>query len=322
MDSPKEKTPLKNILQATDLSKKFGNTKALQNINMKLQEGISLILGPNGSGKSTLLKISLGLLKPTSGKIEILGKDPWKEGLQVKKDIGVVYEKVTLPKWVSGINYLKFAARTKEMSNIKNELDGIGKLFDIDSYYQGDMRTYSAGMLQKIALAQAFLGKPKLIILDEPTTNLDTQARKRLAKIIKDYRERYETNFVVSAHFLTELEELCNQIAVLYNGRIIEQGTLKDLKMKYFSHVYRIETEEPIKTVEHLHKMNSVKKVTLEGKSIFVETFKESELEKDISILKERGIKLTIFEKHPSIRSLYGKILELGQTRQADLEIN
>lgn len=313
---------MKNILQTTALSKKFGNTKALQNINIKLQEGISLMLGPNGSGKSTLLKISLGLLKPTSGKIETLGKDPWKEGLQVKKNIGVVYEKVTLPKWVSGINYLKFVAGTKEISNIKNELDGISKLFDIDSYYQRDIRTYSAGMLQKIALAQAFLGRPKLVILDEPTTNLDTQARKKLAKIIKDYRERYETNFIVSAHFITELEELCNQIVVLYNGRIIEQGKLEDLKMKYFSHVYRIETEEPIKTVEYLHKMNSVKKITLEGKSIFVETFKKSELEKNINILKEKGIQLAIFEKQTSIRSLYGKILELGQTRQADLEIN
>jgi ABC-2 type transport system ATP-binding protein len=299
---------------AKNLSKKFGSTQALRDVNIVVENGVGLMVGPNGSGKSTLLKIALGLLKPSSGEIKVFGKNPWKEGHAVRKSIGVAFEKATLPKWVSGVKYLEHVARIKELSNPEKEVRKISELFQIDTYYYRNVETYSAGMLQKIALAAAFLGEPKLIILDEPTVNLDTQARANVTEIIKTYKESFETSFIISSHVLTELEELCNQLFVFYNGHIIEHGYLQILKQKYFTHTYRIETREPLKVVDQLHKLSGLKRISLEGKTIIVEAFDRMELEKTVNNLKDEGTQLNVWEEALSVKALYAKILEKSTT--------
>lgn len=301
---------MESILVTNNLNKKFGNTHALKNINIIIQKGVSLLAGPNGSGKSTLLKIALGLLKPSSGEINLFGKNPWKEGHIIRKHIGVAFEKATLPKWVSGFEYLKHIAQIKELSNAEKEVDKMSKLFQIETYYHNNTETYSAGMLQKVALTAAFLGQPKLIILDEPTTNLDTQARTNLIEVIKTYIKSFGTDFIISSHFLTELEELCNQLFVFFDGHIIDQGNLKDLKQKYFAHTYRIEAKEPIKVVDQLYETKGLQRITLEGKSILIEALDRSKVEEAVDRLKNQGAQLEVWEEAPSIKALYAKILE------------
>jgi len=301
---------MESILATDSLNKKFGNTHALKDVNITIQKGVSLMTGPNGSGKSTLLKITLGLLKPTSGEIKLYGKNPWKEGYTVRIHIGVTFEKATLPKWVSGAEYLTHIARIKELPDAEKEVDKMAKLFQIDTYYHNNTETYSAGMLQKVAICGAFLGQPKLIILDEPTTNLDTQARTNLTEIIKTYIKNYGTDFIISSHFLTELEELCTQLFVFSDGHILDQGNLQDLKQKYFAHTYRIEAKEPLKIIDQLYRSKGLQRITIEGKSILVEALDKKVVEQVVHQLKSTGMQLEIWEETPSIKAIYTKILE------------
>jgi ABC-2 type transport system ATP-binding protein len=306
---------MENILATNNLNKRFGSTYALKDVNITIQKGVSLMVGPNGSGKSTLLKIALGLLKPSSGEIKLFGQNPWKEGHTIRKHIGVAFEKATLPKWVEGVEYLKHIARIKELSNADKEVDKMAKLFQIETYYYNNIETYSAGMIQKVALCAAFLGQPKLIILDEPSTNLDAQARTNLTEIIKTYQENLGTDFIISSHFLTELGELCNQLFVFQSGHVIEQGDLESLKQKYFAHAYRIETKEPLKVVEQLHKLKGLQRITLDGRSILIEAVNRSEVEEAVNKLKNEGTQLNVWEEVPSIKALYIKILEANTTQ-------
>ncbi len=215
--------PMKAV-EAINVSKRFGDTLALDNVHTTFENGVYGLVGPNGSGKTTLIRIMLGLQKPSSGKILVLGKNPLLEHDKICSMIGYLREKCTFPKWVSGVEYLRHVAKLK----------GVGFNPDILSHpiVKGDflrrkIGTYSAGMVQRLGLVQVLVGDPVLIILDEPSTNLDPLGRIEMIQLIQELKRRDDRTIIISTHILEELQQVCDFIIVIYKGRIIVQDSLE-----------------------------------------------------------------------------------------------
>ncbi len=210
------------MIRAENLTKRFGRIVALDGVTSKIPEGFNLILGPNGGGKSTFFKLATGVYRPTSGKITLFGENPWKSS-EVKLRIGVAYDPVSFPPLISGREWLEFIARSKGYD--ENEVERVEKLFNLGFL---DERTgnYSSGMLKKLAVAQAFIGNPELIMIDEPFANVDFQTMVEFLRIFK--RLKNESSFLIISHIWEPLKPIVDNVYVISNGKLIIQGEARE----------------------------------------------------------------------------------------------
>ncbi|AEH24103.1 ABC transporter ATP-binding protein [Pyrococcus yayanosii] len=223
------------MVEVLNLEKDYGKVKALKGISFEVHEGeIFGLIGPNGAGKSTTLRILATLLRPTAGKVTIAGYDVVEEAEEVRKLISYLPEEAGAYKNLTGLEYLQFMARlyakdkrrAKEMLELGIRLSGLGDRL-------GDkVSTYSKGMTRKLLLARALMVKPKLAILDEPTSGLDIMNAYEVRKTIKAFA-REGVTFLISSHNMLEVEFLCDRVAMISNGQIIEVGTPRELKERY-----------------------------------------------------------------------------------------
>nr|WP_297471032.1 ABC transporter ATP-binding protein [Thermococcus sp.] len=210
------------MIKAEKLTKRFGKIVALDGVTVEIPEGFNLILGPNGGGKSTFFKLATGVYRPTSGKITLFGKNPWMNA-DVKLKIGVAYDPVSFPPLVSGREWLEFIARSK--GHGEDEVERVEKLFKLDFL---DERTgnYSSGMLKKLAVAQAFIGAPELIMIDEPFANVDFQTMAEFLRIFRELKDG--SNFLIISHIWEPLKPIVDNVYVISNGKLIVQGEAKE----------------------------------------------------------------------------------------------
>lgn len=217
----------KTRIELTDVCKRYGEMYAVRDVNFKLEQGQGVALaGHNGAGKSTLIKLMLGLIHSDSGQVNVLGKDP-KSGSSARFDIGYLPETVALHPAMTGIETLAFYAKLKRQP-VKDNL----KLLEQVGIAQAAKRrvgTYSKGMRQRLALAQALLGSPKVLFLDEPTTGLDPASRLSFYEIIRNLRLQ-GTTIVLSSHALAEIEGQTDRIIIMKNGVKVADGTMRDLR--------------------------------------------------------------------------------------------
>ena len=220
-----------SLIESQGLSKDYGEGQryALTDLDFSFEKGSMGLIGPNGAGKSTFIKILLGLLMPTKGRATVLGKEAMKEH-SVLRDVGVLHEKSTYPKDVKGIKYLRYVASFKGLS--ESDIREACELSGTISYIDRRIGSYSAGMLQRFGFTDAILGLPKLVILDEPTSNLDPLGRRDILTIINGLKKK-GVNFFVCTHILSELERICDEILILNEGIMIDYGHIDKLRKKY-----------------------------------------------------------------------------------------
>lgn len=214
-----------SALSVQSLSKIYGRQMALDDLTLDVAEGEMLaLLGHNGAGKTTLMKLLLGLTRPTSGSLQLLGAPP-QPGQ--RKDIGFLPENVSFSGGMTGREILRFFARLKgaAFDQVEELLERVGLL---DAAAKA-VRTYSKGMRQRLGLAQALLAHPRLLLLDEPTEGLDPVARREFYGILRELRDRGST-VLISSHVLTELELRADRVAILAQGRLIACDTLDGLR--------------------------------------------------------------------------------------------
>jgi len=228
----KEKTVenRKKVLEVKNLSKKFGNKKILNNINFSIYEkDIVGLIGPNGAGKSTLIKTMLSLLKKDSGNVEICEVDINKNFETAIANIGCIIEKPDLYEDLSGRKNLKITSIINNITD-KEYIDKVIKMVKLSNRIDDKVKKYSLGMKQRLALANALIKKPKLLILDEPTNGLDPLGIKELKDIIKDINKNMGITVLISSHILKEIENICNKIIIIDNGYVIEELDIDDIK--------------------------------------------------------------------------------------------
>ncbi len=236
---------LEELIATEELTKFFSGIPALTGLNLRVPKGISGFIGPNGAGKTTTINILLGLIKPTDGKAEAFGMDCWSQSYEIRKRLGVLHERPAYSGNFTAQRYLVHVARLYNVSDPKQRAKEVLKEVGLSETGEKAIKTFSAGMTQRLGLAQALVGEPELAILDEPTANLDPLGRTEFLEKIRELNQTGGVNFFISTHILPELEKVCNWVSIIDEGVIVDQGNLRDLAEKYSANVYRIDVSKP-----------------------------------------------------------------------------
>ena len=230
-DSSIAESTTESAITFLSISKQYGVLWALHQLDLSVKEGECLaLIGHNGAGKTTLLKLLLGLTRPTSGTIKLWGQASSEyAGGRRGYSIGFLPEAVVFKGNLNGIEILRFYARLKGVP-----VEDCGKILELVALegVAGDrVSTYSKGMRQRLGLAQALLGEPRLLVLDEPTSGMDPFFRRKFFQIIRE-RQAMGSTVILSSHSLTEIEAQTDRIALLKQGRLVVQGSVQDLRQK------------------------------------------------------------------------------------------
>jgi ABC-2 type transport system ATP-binding protein len=228
-------------IEVKDLSFRYGKIVALDGVSMRLGEGAIGLLGPNGAGKSTLLRILLGFLVPQRGEGRVLGFDIRREQAKVRRAVGYMPESDC---FVAGMDAVTFTSYFGELSGMPRQ-EAMKRAHEVLFYVGlGEARyrlldTYSAGMKQRLKLAQALVHDPKLLLLDEPTSGMDPAGRKEMLELIQDIAKKESMNIIISSHLLPDIESTCRKVVIMNKGRIAAEESIADLKKDNF-HVFEV----------------------------------------------------------------------------------
>jgi len=220
----------KVMIEATNLVKRYGPTTAVDGVSLTVQAGEILgLLGPNGAGKTTTMEMMEGLRAPDSGNCRICGFDSIRQATQARERIGIALQSTRMPEATRVLELLQLYA-----SFYPNPMP-VGDLlrqFDLEEKARTNCQDLSGGQRQRLAIALALVGRPEVIFLDEPTTGLDPQARHSLWDVIRSMRAEGRA-IIMSTHYMEEAEKLCDRVAVMDHGRILAEGTPRELTRQH-----------------------------------------------------------------------------------------
>ena len=224
---------MEKAIEINNLSKLYKNGRGITDINIDIHKGeIFGFLGPNGAGKTTAMKIMTGLIKPDSGDVKILGHSIIEEYESVMQKVGCIIETAESYLYLTAYENLKQVSRyykNVDEHRINEALELTGML----KYKNEKPRKFSLGMKQRLGIAAAILSKPEVIILDEPLNGLDVEGMITMRNIIKDLVEKENTTFFISSHLIHDVELTCTRIGVLYNGKMLNVDTMKNILNNY-----------------------------------------------------------------------------------------
>ena len=299
------------------MSQKTINTiHAVDDISFEVKEGeIFGFLGPNGAGKTTTIRMMTGVLRPTKGKIEILGLDAWKNQIAVKQMTGNVPEMANVYLSFSGWENLKFIGELYGISKKERVTKAESLLKQFDLYEKRNLKAkkYSKGMKQRLLLCMALMTNPKILFLDEPTAGLDVQSAKIIKQLIREYNERGVTIFLTT-HDMDVANELCDRIAIINHGKIISLDTpenLKKLTQDYQAIDLQFVNGVNKQEIKNLRNISEVQE-TQEGVHVIVEDIHESICEL-VDYIKTQNVKIKQLSTHqPKLEEAFLKIIERG----------
>ena len=238
-----------DIIEIKNLSKTFGDVKAVQDISFKVKEGeLFAFLGVNGAGKSTSISIMCGQLSKDQGQVRICGKSTDQEMSEIKKELGVVFQESVLDKVLSVQDNLQSRAALYGITGhaFKKRLNELTELLDLKEFLKRPLGKLSGGQRRRIDIARALLHKPKILILDEPTTGLDPQTRKTIWNVLRQLREKEKLTVFLTTHYMEEAAP-ADYVVILDHGKIVAEGTPYELKNEYagdFVTIYGITEQE------------------------------------------------------------------------------
>ncbi|MNI12612.1 putative ABC transporter ATP-binding protein YxlF [compost metagenome] len=220
------------VLKVSNVSKSAGNRVLVNHLSFGIKEGeICGFVGPNGAGKTTLIRMLTGLIKPKEGKITMNGIDVQQERVEALSQVGAIVESPIFFPYMSGRDNLMNLARLHPGLAAKNRnkrVEEVLAIVGLQERGRDKVRTYSLGMKQRLGIAQALLGQPRLIILDEPANGLDPMGIRDLRNLILQLREEYGITFFISSHLLDELQRMCDRFVIIREGNLVWQGTKEE----------------------------------------------------------------------------------------------
>ena len=220
------------VVQLDHVSVSYGRSQAMQDVTAVFQTGAVGLLGPNGAGKSTMLRALLGFVRPYRGWMRVLGFDVAEHPLEIRTRLGYMPE---TDGHIPGMNAVSFVAYCGQLAGLP-AADAMQRAHEV-LYYVGlgeeryrNIETYSSGMKQRIKLAQALAHDPDLLFLDEPTNGMDPKGRDEMLELIRDLAHRKGVNLILSSHLLPDVEYVCDHLVVMDKGKVVAQGSLRELK--------------------------------------------------------------------------------------------
>lgn len=304
------------VLKIKNVSKYFGKRKVIDNLNFEVKQGeIFGFLGPNGAGKTTTIRMILGLMKFDSGEIEINGYDTRKEFEKAMECIGAIVENPDLYKYMSGLENLKLHARIRNISiqRVKEVLE----LVELKDRANDMVGKYSLGMKQRLGLALILLHKPKVLILDEPTNGLDPAGIKLLRDILKEIAHKEGVAVFVSSHILAEMQQMCDKIAVINNGKIVRIKDMSNIENSSRETV-EIKVKNMEKAVDILQEKFQIES-SLEKESIFI-TVSADKISNIIKELANADVEIkSVIPKENSIEEIFFDATEGGTNNEKNI---
>jgi len=302
------------VLKIEDLHKSFKTgfllkkTKILKGISLTVEEGeIFGYLGPNGAGKTTTLKCILGLLFPERGKIELFGLSHL--SLRAKERIGFLPENPYFYEYLTASEFLNFYGELffKRKKEITAKVKELLHLVGLEPWANLPLRKFSRGMLQRIGFAQALFNEPSLVLLDEPLGGLDPLGRKEMRDIIVRQKKEGKTVFL-SSHILQDIEMICDRVAIIVNGQIINQGTLHDLVSEKILFTEIILSGLTAKELEDLGE-----RFSFLGEKTLLKVFEEDKIEKIINLVQKRKGKIhSLIPRTQTLEDLFVGMVKEG----------
>jgi ABC-2 type transport system ATP-binding protein len=304
-----------SLILVDDITKSYGKVAAVDGLSLRVEEGsIMGLIGPNGAGKTTTIKIILGLLKPDRGSVSVFDEEPW-DNPDIKPKIGIIHERAYFPSHHRILDYLQRVCRIfgKPESRAREVL----ALTKLEDATDRTIKTLSAGMLQKFAIAHACVNQPGLIIADEPTSNLDPEARSDLLDLILKLHHDENVTFLISSHVLPELSRICESVAIINQGKVWASGGLTELSERLGARTTRISTDNPEGLGELIRKLEYVNRVEVDstGVSVGVLAGDDERLYEDVPRLaKEAKAKIVGIETGTaSLEELFRVAVKYGQ---------
>lgn len=297
------------MIRTEDLTKEYDGFKAVDNLTLQVEKGeIYGFLGPNGAGKTTTILMLLGILKPTRGKIYLMGEELKKNPLEIKKRIGVVSEKQFIYKEMSAQEYLNFFADLYKVENKEKRIDELLSAVNLLEIKRRKLGAFSRGMQQKLGFVRALLHNPEILLLDEPVSGLDPTGIKQIRDLIKEENERGKTVFI-SSHLLSEVERLCDKVGIINKGKLLAEDTMDNLKTR-LSNFVELEVEvSKIKKeiVDVLSSFEFVKELKTKGNLLNLRVVSNKDYRAQISqaITQQKGIVLGIKKKEMSLEDAF-----------------
>ncbi len=302
---------MRRIISIKNMTKTYNEVRALDNLSLNLERGISGLIGPNGAGKTTLMKILVGLLHPDSGSGEVLGYDIAGDSLEIRRELGVLHERPVFPKNMTPLSYLEHVRHLYPDSRDPHELLS---LVGIASVERRKIGTLSRGMFQRLGIAQALIGSPRLLILDEPTANIDVDGREAILQLLLTIHDKQGVSILVSSHVLSELEKVCHQVAFIQKGRIIEAGRVQEVISAYTASMYRIITSHPRKILEEVSAHPLIKSASVSGASSILIKVDSSNIEEVrlviMNIARAAGVEVYAISESKDLQDAYKEIME------------
>jgi ABC-2 type transport system ATP-binding protein len=224
---------MNTIIEVQKLTHRYGEHLALKEFSFSVPDGqVVGLLGPNGAGKTTTVRLLNGLFSPTSGKMQVLGMDPVKQGTEIRRRAGVLTETPALYERLTAQQNLEFFGTLAGMPSeqLSRRISELLSFFELEPRKNDRTGTYSKGMKQRLALARALLHNPELLFLDEPTSGLDPEASAQVHELITSVRDRTGGTVLLATHNLFEAQRLCDRVVVMNRGRLLASGTLDELR--------------------------------------------------------------------------------------------
>ncbi|PET93072.1 ABC transporter ATP-binding protein [Bacillus cereus] len=219
------------IIETEDLTKTYGAVNCVNQLQMQVGKGdIYGFLGPNGAGKTTTIRMLLGLIKPTKGNIKVFNRDLKTNRIDILREVGSLVESPSYYGHLTGHENLEVIRQMLQVP--KKNIDEVLRIVRLEKQKDKLVKQYSLGMKQRLGIAMALLGNPKLLILDEPTNGLDPAGIQEIRELIKQLPKQYDMTVVISSHLLNEMDQIATQVGIINSGQLIFQDKIEVLRKK------------------------------------------------------------------------------------------
>jgi ABC-2 type transport system ATP-binding protein len=299
-----------NAIEVINISKTYSSTfkknnvNALSDLNLAVPRGIIFgLLGPNGAGKTTLIKILLSICFPTSGNAKILAEEI--NNYKLKTRIGYLPEDHKFPPYLKGGEVLKYFGKLSglEGKNLDKKIDELLELVKMAQWKKYKVKGYSKGMMQRLGIAQSLINDPELIFLDEPTDGVDPIGRKEIRDLLSDLKLKNKTVFL-NSHLLSEVEMISDRVAILNKGKLIREGTVKELIEK--KHEYLLEFEKKLDDEFYINLASQFNFAQIKDNQYVALVYDVLELNKLIDTLRRQNINLKeIIQKKSTLEEMF-----------------
>jgi len=265
------------VVEAKGLKKYYNGVKAVDGLDLEIREGeIYGLLGPNGAGKTTTILILLGLTEPTAGEVRVLGYNPTREALKVKRLTGYLPENLGFYDDLSARENLLYTAYLNRIPEreAKKRVEEVLELVGLSDVAERRVGAFSRGMKQRLGIADVLLKDPRFVILDEPTSGIDPEGARQILDMITGLREERKMTILISSHLLHQIQRICDRVGIIHRGKLVAQGSLGELSavVEKGTHLFEIRVSQVTEELlERLRAIDGVVSVDAEGDTVRID---------------------------------------------------